>query len=160
MLRASIESDGGEVDLRGVSSGDHARESAIDGAEALVLFAEAVVGCASEEEEGAGRDTPGAKVIADTRARVVEELGSEAAVDAAGIIGNFERMVRIADGTGIPLDVSVAMATASIRGDLGIDRFSTSERAPKVRAWHRIAARMGWSVARRFLRRSGRRAGR
>ena len=153
MLRASIESEGGEVDLRGVAGAEDLGDSAIPGAAALVLFAEAVVGSGTSAD-----DAPSAaKAISDARARVAEELGVAASIDAAGIIGNFERMVRIADGTGIPLDTSVAVATSSIREDLGIDRFTAAERTPRARAWHRVMARVGWSVARHFLRRSGRR---
>ena len=42
-------------------------------------------------------------------------------MDAAGVIGNFERMVRIADGTGIPLDRIVDALTSGFRGELGLD---------------------------------------
>ena len=52
--------------------------------------------------------------------------GSAVLVDAAGIIGNFERMVRIADGTGIPLDAYTEEATAGLREELGIDRFASA----------------------------------
>ena len=55
----------------------------------LVAFAEAIV--------------TGAQTLAQSRAAVVEALGPEAMVDAAGVASNFERMVRIADATGIEL---------------------------------------------------------
>ena len=38
---------------------------------------------------------------------------------AAGVIGNFERMVRIADGTGIPLDRIVDAMTSDFRAEFG-----------------------------------------
>ena len=55
----------------------------------LVAFAEAIV--------------TGAQTLAQSRAAGVEALGPEAMVDAAGVASNFERMVRIADSTGIEL---------------------------------------------------------
>ena len=62
----------------------------VRGSAELTAFAEATV---------AG--DPGA--IASARAAVRTALGDEATVDAAAVIGNFQRMVRIADGCGIPL---------------------------------------------------------
>ncbi|NKB39237.1 MAG: hypothetical protein GKR93_19070 [Gammaproteobacteria bacterium] len=38
------------------------------------------------------------------REALVAEMGSAAMVDVAGIASNFQRMVRIADGTGIPVE--------------------------------------------------------
>ncbi len=40
---------------------------------------------------------------ARAREKVLETLGPEALVDAAGTIGNFEMMNRIADATGMPV---------------------------------------------------------
>ena len=37
------------------------------------------------------------------REQIVSELGVQELVDAAGVVANFQRMVRIADGCGIPL---------------------------------------------------------
>ena len=51
-----------------------------------------------------------------------------ALVDAAAVVGNFERMVRIADGTGIPLDKPVAMVSADMREELGLDAKSVAAR--------------------------------
>ncbi len=51
-------------------------------------------------------------------------------VDAAGVIANFQRMVRIADGIGIRLDDPVMMLTADIRVDLGINDYG-GRRTPK-----------------------------
>ena len=46
-------------------------------------------------------------------------------VDAAGVIANFQRMVRIADGTGIPLDKRVVALTADLRDELGLNDYPT-----------------------------------
>ncbi len=55
-------------------------------------------------------------------------MGSEAVVDAAGVASNFERMVRIADGTGIPLGESLAARSQSVREELDLERFREGNR--------------------------------
>lgn len=147
MLRASIETQGEEVDLRGLTDGKAAGESSISGAAVLVGFAEATLGGNTDE-------------IAVARDLVRSELGSEALVDAAAVIGNFERMVRIADGTGIPLDAAVNVATEEIRAELGIDAFASEERKSEVATWQRLMARAIDPLAKIGLRWQGRRASR
>lgn len=146
MLRASIETEGGEADLRGLTDGAAAAESEIPGAAALVAFAEATLGGDAAE-------------TAKARDGVREALGSAAVVDAAGVIGNFERMVRIADGTGIPLDTMVSVATESIRSEIGIDRFESAARTKAVSGWQRVLGRFAEPVVRVGLRLRGRSAG-
>jgi len=92
------------------------------------------------------------------RARVREELGSESLVDAAGVIGNFERMVRIADSTGIPLDAPVNIATEAVRSELGIDAFASAENTQSVRGWQRLIGKVAEPILRVVLREVGRRA--
>lgn len=147
MLRASIETQGEEVDLRGLTDGKAAGESSIPGAAALVDFVEATLGGNTDE-------------IAVARDLVRSELGSEALVDAAAVIGNFERMVRVADGTGIPLDAAVNVATEEIRSELGIDAFASEERKSEVATWQRLMARAIDPLAKIGLRWQGRRASR
>jgi hypothetical protein len=81
--------------------------------DALVIFAEAM---ASDDEDALVR----------SRQRIFEELGPEALVDAAAVASNFERMVRIADSTGIPLDSFLDEMTAGIREDLHLVRFASA----------------------------------
>ena len=147
MLRASIETEGAAIDLRGLTDGKAAEESAIPGAAALVGFAEATLAGHPDE-------------ITTARDRVRSELGSAALVDAAGVIGNFERMVRIADGTGIPLDAAVNVATEEIRAELGIDAFGSEERKSEVASWQRVMARALDPLLKIVLRWQGRRASR
>ena len=42
-------------------------------------------------------------------------------MDAAGVIGNFQRMVRIADSTGIPVDGFMAESMSELRDALGLN---------------------------------------
>ncbi len=74
----------------------------------LVAFAEAIV--------------TGDQTLAQSRTTVVETLGPEAMVDAAGVASNFERMVRIADATGIELGDRLEQGSADVRATLGLER--------------------------------------
>ena len=47
-------------------------------------------------------------------------------VDAAGVASNFERMVRIADSTGIPLGDGLEEFSSEVRLELGLDRLRTA----------------------------------
>ena len=145
MLRASVETEGNEVDYRGIADAASAEDSSVPGAGALIGLVEASL--SSNEENGI-----------EARARVRRELGSEALVDAAGVIGNFERMVRIADGTGIPLDAPVNVATEAVRSELGIDAYASAENTKSVRAWQRLMGKILEPIARVVLRQVGRRA--
>ena len=145
MLHASVEMAGLEVDYRGIADGRGAEESTVPGAGALVRLVEATF--SSNAADGVS-----------ARERVRRELGSEALVDAAAVIGNFERMVRIADGTGIPLDAPVNVATESVRADLGIDRYATAANTQAVRGWQRLIRRIIDPIAPMLLRLIGRRA--
>jgi len=70
------------------------------------------------------------------RNKLVESLNEAAMIDAAAVIGNFQRMVRISDSTGIPLDEPVVMMSQSIREDLGINDFNASANTPRL-PWHK-----------------------
>ena len=64
------------------------------------------------------------EAIATARAALVETLGEAAMVDAAAVIASFNAYPRIADATGIPLEVSKAAATATLRAELGLEAFN------------------------------------
>lgn len=61
--------------------------------------------------------------IAIARDALVTALGPEAMVDAAGVIGNFEMMNRIADGVGMPVGGGTRSRMESLITSLGLDRF-------------------------------------
>ncbi len=93
--------------------------------------------------------------IADTRAKLVGRLNKQAMVDAAAVVGNFQRMVRIADGTGIPLDEPVVMISQSIREDLGINNFNASAHTPELHFIKRVLGRMLAPFAASILKKLG-----
>ena len=145
MLRASVETDGAEADYRGIADRESAEESSVPAAGALVGLVEASLSDDVGDAE-------------EARARVRRELGSAALVDAAAVIGNFERMTRIADSTGIPLDAPVSVMTESIRAELGIDDFGSAADRPSVKWWQRLIGRTLDPVVGITLRWVGRRA--
>jgi hypothetical protein len=112
MLRASIEYEGTNARLAGISSGSQAGDAGIEHGELLTAFVEAA----------AGEDVA---TLRKARNALRAAAGSAALVDAAAVIGNFERMVRIADGTGIPLDGLVEMLSDDFRQELGLEAFES-----------------------------------
>jgi hypothetical protein len=101
------------VDLQAIGDGAAAAESGVAHAEALVAFAEALV----HRDDAA---------LARARDEVMEKIGPGGLVDTAAVASNFQRMVRIADSTGIPLDAPVNAMTGDIRGELELGRFGSS----------------------------------
>jgi hypothetical protein len=146
MLRASVEANQGEVDLYAITEG--ARDDSVGVAQAaeLTAFAEASVR-GDAAALGLARDALRAKA------------GSAALVDAAGVIGNFERMTRIADGTGIPLDGAVLLASADFRGALGLDAYASAQNTRPAPLWRRALAPFlapaAVKMMARFMSRSG-----
>jgi hypothetical protein len=55
-------------------------------------------------------------------------LGPAGLVDAAGVIGLFNAIDRVADATGIPLEPEKAAASADFRAALDLDRFAVAAR--------------------------------
>ena len=64
------------------------------------------------------------------REAVRAELGEAAAVDAAATIANYQRMVRIADGCGIPLDEMTKSGSEGWRETLGLHHYRSSTNTP------------------------------
>ena len=81
----------------------------------LTAFAEAVASF-DEAELAAAR-----QVLFDT-------AGAAVLVDAAGVAGNFQRMVRIADSMGIPVDQPTENEISNqVRKELDLYRFRSAE---------------------------------
>jgi len=112
MLRASVEFEGGSADLSGIVKGAKAGDAGVAHGALLTAFADAAV-------QG------DAAHLATARDALRAAAGSAALVDAAGVVGNFERMVRIADASGIPLDGMISALSEDFREDLGLDAYAT-----------------------------------
>ena len=91
---------------------DTNRDSGVHAGAELLEFAEAIV----MSHEAPIR-------LSTAREALAQALGEPAVADAAGVASNFERMVRIADATGIPLDARMADASAEVRKVLELTRY-------------------------------------
>jgi hypothetical protein len=78
----------------------------------LIRFAEALVA----DDAGLER----------ARADLAAAAGAAALVEAAGVASNFQRMVRIADATGITLGERLERMSADARAELGLEHFRHS----------------------------------
>jgi hypothetical protein len=107
MLRASVAATTTPVDLRAVT--DRSVDPALAGGRELLDLVDAVL--TADPSAAAAREA------------VLAELGPEGLADAAGVIGNFEMMNRIADGTGIPVGTGTLARTKELRAELGLDHF-------------------------------------
>ena len=140
MLSMSARTNGDDVDLKGIVAGDQV-DTRVPADKALLAFADVSL----------GDDTA---AIAGARQQVLEELGEPAMIDAACIIANFQRMVRIADCTGIPLDSRMEAITAELREDLGINAYSAAHLTPRSGWGARLRARLLKPFLPALLRRS------
>jgi hypothetical protein len=113
MLRASSEYSGDSVDVTMLRDPAAGANGNLPAAGELLAFASAA-------SSGDAQET------ATARDQLSAALGADAVVDAAAVIGNFERMTRIADGTGIPLDPPLNAIAAEIQDDLGLREFSSA----------------------------------
>lgn len=103
------------MELKAVMAGA-ADDAGIPHGRLLAAFAEAAIAGAPAALEAA-------------RAALRAAAGTAALVDAAGIVGFFDGINRVADATGTPLDGWVAAETASMRSELGIDAIEDTRRA-------------------------------
>jgi hypothetical protein len=108
LLRASGEASTGDVDALSMEQGAN-----VASGPQLVRFATAALTDVDD--------------LTDARAALLAAVGDAGVVEAAGTIAAFEGLNRIADATGIQLDDNLAADTADVRGDLGIDDFSTTD---------------------------------
>ena len=119
-------------------------DSGVEGGAELIGFVEAVVA-------GHGENTA-AELTTEAWQALADALGYDAMVDAAAVIANFQRMVRIADSTGIPLDEPVVMMTQNIREELGLNDYQAAQRTPKLNLLKALVGRALGPIAPRLLR--------
>lgn len=114
MLRASSITTQRDLTLDAVTKGNQAETTGLEHGELLIAFTEAVV----------GRD---ASQSASLRQRILAEMGERQLVDVCGVIGNFHRMTRVADATGIPLDDRTLGISEDLRESLGINAYASAQ---------------------------------
>jgi hypothetical protein len=134
----SGELEGASVDLHALTDAAAAGSAGVPHERELLALAEAVV-------------RGGEAQLGEARRAALAALGPEGFVAAAAVASNFERMVRIADATGIPLDAPLAALTTELRAELGIDGFGSAANTPPVRAPQRLLGRLLGALARWLL---------
>ena len=97
-----------------MTAGVSAADTGVPHGHRLIAFADAVAGDDDEQ-------------LARARAELLAAIGAAGLVDAAGIVGFFTAIVRVADATGTPLDAKTAADTADFRRALGIDAFAAAK---------------------------------
>ena len=110
MLRESIEIAGDSIDLDGLTDLECTRINGIPHSEALLRFVDAFI----------RNDSSG---LAEARETLAKEMSPEALVDVAGVVSNFQRMVRIADSTGILSDDIMVVMQEDFCEKLGINEY-------------------------------------
>jgi len=114
LLRASGVTQNRDYDLNAVT-GAAEGDAGVPHGRLLVEFAETILG----EDEAA---------LARARAALGEAIGGAGLADAAGVVGLFNAIDRVADATGIPLEAEKAAASADFRAALEVDRFDVAAR--------------------------------
>jgi DNA-binding phage protein len=113
MLRVSATTTRTDIDLAGVNGDPERAARGIRFGAELMRFGEAV----------ARRDE---RALAAARQTLLDNAGPAVLVDAAGVAANFQRMVRIADAIGIPVDDLDSDLSRQVRDELGLERFRSA----------------------------------
>ena len=113
MLRGSARGSSVEVDIQGINGHAKAAGFGIEFGSDLMHFAEAI---ASRDKQSLGISLE----------NLVKVAGPQVVVEAAAVAANFQRMVRIADSIGIPIDEISFKTGNRIREDLNLERFASA----------------------------------
>lgn len=107
-----------EVDLQAVNGDAASAAVGVEFGPELMRFAESLAARADDLE--------------DHRHALLEAAGPAVLVDAAGVAANFQRMVRIADAIGIPVDERSGDLGRQVRAELGLERFPSARNSVLV----------------------------
>jgi len=114
MLRVSAMTTETEIDLQGINGDAMSAAVGIEYGSELMAFADAV----------ASRDV---EALTTARENLLKVAGNDVLVDAAGVAANFQRMVRIADSIGIPVDNMETEVGQEVREALQLSRFASAQ---------------------------------
>lgn len=139
MLSLSADLSDATVNLQMINGDEAATVGDVPHAKVLMKFAEAF----------ARRDDT---ALNEAREDLLQEAGPAVLVDAAGVAANFQRMVRIADSTGIPLDERNVALTAGVRKELKLSRFDSAKNTPSAGLKTRLMSLIARPLAKRMLK--------
>ncbi len=113
MLRASAQTTETEVNIQAINGDASAASVGLPYGPELMRFAESVASLDGSELQAA-------------RKALLDASSVEVLVDAAGVAANFQRMVRIADCMGIPVDDMETELGKGVRVELNLSSFATA----------------------------------
>ena len=145
MLSMSADLTNTDVNLQMINGDEGAAAGGVEHALQLMKFAEAL---ASRDEAA----------LVQSRENLLQAGGSDVLVDAAGVAANFQRMVRIADAAGIPIDERNIVLTSDIRAELDLERFGSASNTRPTTWVDRLRGKLMRPIARMSVRRVDRRA--
>ncbi len=119
MLKVSADESDNDIDV-GRSVLEGADDAGIEAASDLVTFVDALM-------------FEGDESIAQARNGLVQKVGERGVVDTAGLVGSFQRMNRIANATGMPLDAAVNAMSLDKQNELGLREFDSAHGTNKPR---------------------------
>jgi len=134
--------DGEEIDLSAINAGPAAAASSgVPQGELLVGFADALL----------ARD--GSELVR-LREAIAAALGPGGLRETASVAANFQRMVRIADATGIPQQVPLLMLGGDVIEELDLRRFASADNTPAASGVQRLLGRLLRPLAPRLMQRA------
>ena len=139
MLSLSADITESDVDLGMINGDKTASAGDIQHGALLLNFTEAFV---SRDEES----------LTAARDALLAAAGADVLVDAAGVAANFQRMVRIADSTGIPLDERNSVLGYRVIKKLNLERFKSAENTPPGGLKRKMMSWIARPLARRKIR--------
>ena len=113
-LRGNAQAIEKEIDIKQVRTQDNADDGGINCGRELNNF---VDGFMSHDEAQ----------LSGARQVLVDVMGAAGMVEAAAVAGNFQRMVRIADAIGIPIDEARLELSTGLREELGLNEFHSAQ---------------------------------
>lgn len=126
LLRASSDAIGLDVDLaatigKGGDAGEDPDGGGVPAGGLLVAFTEAIVRAEFDDLER-------------LRTELIAEVGPDGAAHAAATVSAFSGLVRVADGTGIPIDDGLAAVSIDARAELGLADYAGAANSPNAEA--------------------------
>ena len=143
MLRESVELTGGSIDFEGLTDPSCTEIKGVANSRELLQLANACMGVAGDVANWSRRARPWWM-----------KMGPAAMIDTVGVISNFQRMVRIADATGIPADGPMQEMSGDLREQLGINQYVSAANSSRPSFLKRADAetRSGMRMFRKMIR--------
>lgn len=141
MLSLSADTTSSNINLNMVTgSADAAAASDLEWATELMDFAAAI---ASREEDA----------LQNARSHLLSVASPEVVVDAACVAANFQRMVRIADATGIPVDAERQPMMDAAAEQLDLRSFESAKNTPELGRFKKLLGPVQRRLAPMMMRR-------